>query len=343
MSALAVVRAGPSTTVQDLGRWGHQRLGVPVGGALDTTSLRLANAVVGNPEGTAGIEFRLAGPELEVACDAVRIALGGSVEAVIAGAPPRGVPPWRGVVLARGDRLQVRRVNGSAVGYLAIEGGFALTPVLGSLATYVRAGLGGLDGRELRDGDRLPLALTEPSQRGDRCLAESPAWDEASLRVVLGPQDQAFHDESLAEFLAATYVVGRDADRMGLRLEGPRLRHRHGADIVSEGIAQGVIQVPANGQPILLLADRQTVGGYTKVATVISADWPAAGRLLPGTVVRFAAVTVEQAVAARRAAEAEIARLVAGIRPAPPFGGLDESALLSENLISGVVGPAGDA
>ncbi|MEX2649214.1 MAG: biotin-dependent carboxyltransferase family protein, partial [Alphaproteobacteria bacterium] len=342
MNALAVVRAGPSTTVQDLGRWGHQRLGVPVGGALDTTSLRLANAVIGNPEGTAGLEFRLAGPELEVACDAVRVALGGPVDAVIASEPSRGVPPWRGVVLARGERLQVRRVEGAAVGYLAIEGGFALSPVLGSLATYVRASFGGLDGRALRDGDRLPLVLPEPSRQGDRCLAERPVRDKANLRVVLGPQDQAFQEESLAEFLAAIYVVGRDADRMGLRLEGPRLRHRHGADIVSEGVVQGSLQVPASGQPILLLADRQTVGGYTKVATVISADLPAAGRLLPGAVVRFAAVTVAEAVAARRAAEAEIARLVVGIRPAPPLGGLDETALLSENLISGVVGPAGD-
>jgi UPF0271 protein len=342
VSALKVVRSGPSTTVQDLGRWGYQHLGVPVGGALDTTSLRLANAVAGNAQGMAGLEFRLMGPEIEVAAEAVRFALGGPVEAFVAGDPPRRVAPWRGVVLRRGERLQVRRVDGAAVGYLAVEGGFALLPVLGSLSTYGRAGLGGIDGRALRDGDLLPLARDEPSARADAMLETAPPAAGMPLRVILGPQQEAFVEASLEAFLDATFTVGRDADRMGIRLDGPRLIHRAGADIVSEGVAQGVIQVPANGQPILLLADRQTVGGYTKIATIISADLPAAGRLPPGATVRFAAVTLEEAVAARRAAEAAIARLLAGLVPAPPFGGLDEAVLLTQNLISGVVGPAGD-
>lgn len=340
--ALVVARAGPATTVQDLGRWGYQRLGVPVGGALDAASLRLVNALVGNPEGAAGLEFRLLGPELTVEADSVRVALSGGIEAAVDGDPPVTVAPWRAVTLARGRTLRVRRVTGSAVGYVAIAGGLAIAPVLGSLATYTRAAIGGFAGRALRDGDRLPLALGVAPPGADLALSGPPETETGPLRVVPGPQHGAFTEASAAAFLAEPFTVGREADRMGLRLDGPKLSHRTDANIISDGIASGSIQVPANGQPILLLADRQTVGGYTKIATVISADLPRAGRLMPGAEVRFAAITVDEAVALRRAAERRLARLIAGLVPAPPLGGLDEHALLNENLISGVVGMTDD-
>lgn len=340
---LLVRRAGPSTTVQDLGRWGHQRFGVPVSGALDTTALRLANAVVGNPEGMAGLEIRLAGPDLVVEADGVRCALGGAVEAYLGDDPPIALEPWRSFAAHRGQVVRIKRVVEGAVGYLAVAGGFALGPVLGSQSTYTRAALGGLDGRVLGDGDRLPLARARVEPRDELALAERPSAEAGPLRVVLGPQHDAFTDEALATFLDAAFTVGREADRMGIRLDGPRLTHRTDANIISDGVATGAIQVPANGQPIVLLADRGTVGGYTKIATVISADLPRTGRLVPGAEVRFASVTLNEAIAARRAAEAEIGRLIAGLRPVPALGGLDEATLLIENLISGVVDVIGDA
>lgn len=340
--SLLVKRAGPATTVQDLGRWTHQRLGVPVGGPLDSTGLRLVNALVGNAETAAGLEFRLVGPEVLVDTDRARVAVSGGVEAVIQGDPAVTVAPWRSLTLSRGQTLAVRRVTGSAVGYVAVGGGLPVPLVLGSRATCTRAGIGGLGGHALRDGDRLPLATVTLGDGGDRALPTAPRERDGPLRVVLGPQDVAFTDASRSAFLSETFTVGRDADRMGLRLEGLRLAHVKDANIISDGIAAGAIQVPANGQPILLLADRQTVGGYTKIATVISADLPRAGRLVPGMPVRFAAVAVDEAVAARRAAEADLATLVRGLVPAPPLGGFDEAALLRENLISGVVGVADD-
>jgi biotin-dependent carboxylase-like uncharacterized protein len=340
--ALLVKRAGPATTVQDLGRWTYQRLGVPVGGALDGTALRLVNALVGNAPTEAGLEFRLVGPDLMADADGVRFAVSGGVEAIIAGEPPVTLAPWRSVALRRGQTLAVRRVTGSAVGYVAVAGGVAVPTVLGSRATYTRAGIGGLEGRVLREGDRLPLLSDSPGG-GDHALPAPPRQDDGPLRVVLGPQDAAFTAASRDAFLSETFTVGREADRMGLRLDGPRLAHVKDANIISDGIAAGAIQVPANGQPILLLADRQTVGGYTKIATVISADLPRAGRLMPGAPVRFAAVTADEAVAARRAAEAELAALVRGLVSVPPLGGFDEAALLRENLISGVVGITDDA
>ena len=337
MTALLLARrAGQATTIQDLGRTGHQRFGVPVGGALDTTSLRLANAVVGNALDAAGLEFRLVGPELVVEADSVRVAFGGGVEATIGNDPPRIVSPWRGVTLARGQVLRMRVVAG-AMGYLAVAGGLAIEPVLGSRSTYVRAGFGGLEGRALEDGDRLPLVAARAE--GDDQVLSPPGPESGPLHVIMGPQDEAFTDQAIETFLGVAFTVGREADRMGVRLDGPCLAHRTDANIVSDGIASGAIQVPANGQPIVLLADRQTVGGYTKVATVISADLPRAGQLKPGDDVRFEAVTVERAIELRRGAEADLARRIAGIGPAPPIE-LDEDALFGGNLISGVVDAA---
>ena len=334
---LIVVRPGPMTTVQDLGRSGYQHVGMPVAGALDAIALRLANALVGNPQGMAGLELRFQGPELAVAAETVRIAVAGPVRLELAGEPARELAPWRSHRLTTGQLLRVGPVRAGAVAYVAIEGGLALPPVLGSLATYARASLGGLDGRALQVGDRLPLAQPAAGARDELALPAPPDYGSGPLRVVLGPQDDYFTREALATFLGAAYTVSREADRMGLRLDGPKLAHAKGADIASDGIATGSIQVPGNGLPILLLADHQTAGGYPKIATVVSADLPRAGHLLPGQTVRFGAVTVAEAEAIRRAQEAMLVRLIAGMRGAPVVGGIDLEALHRENLISGVV------
>lgn len=317
---LRVVRVGPGTAVQDLGRFGHQRFGVPPAGALDGISLRLANALVGNRPDAAGLEILFQGPDLVVEAPAARIALVGP----FAG----GLPPWRSHTARAGDVLRPGRAKG--LGYMAIAGGLALTPVLGSVATYARAAFGGLEGRSLRDGDLLPLAVPMP-EGPDRTMIPALA-EQGPVRIVLGPQDDFFDADAIAQFLATDYNVARDSDRMGLRLEGPPLRHAKGADIVSDGIATGCIQVPGNGLPIVLLADRGTVGGYPKIATVISADLPRVGRMVAGGRISFQAVSAAAAVGLRRDQERRLERLIGAIHPV-------DDLLHAENLISGVVGP----
>lgn len=346
---LTVLAPGLMTSVQDLGRFGFQELGMPVAGAMDPVALRLANALVGNPLGTAGLEIGYLGPTLQADCDGVRIALVGEARLTLqpagSGDAPgeaRPLKPGRSHWLRRGDRLAIGAVDGGSTACLAIAGGFALAPFMGSLSTYMRSGLGGFEGRALKAGDRLPLAsIAAPGT--ERALTGSFEYGSGPVRVVLGPQDDRFTAAGIATFLGGEYVVTKEADRMGLRLEGPPVEHVRGADIASEGVVTGSIQVPGNGQPIILMADRQTTGGYTKIATVISADLPRVGRLRPGERLTFAAVDVAAAEAARRQQEQAVLALVAGIGPALPDVYLDLAALYSANLISGAVdAPSGD-
>lgn len=337
---LEVVAPGLMTSVQDLGRYGHQALGMPVAGAMDPIALRLANALLGNLENTAALEIGYLGPTLAIAADSLRVAFGGSAKLVVqsaGGGEARSLKPWRSVLLRRGDRLQIGSIEQGSVGYLAIQGGLAIPAFLGSLSTYMRAGLGGFEGRALRAGDRLPLNLGRAPDGEERELADMPDYGSGPVRVVLGPQADRFTAGGIETFLSATYTVTKEADRMGLRLEGPAIAHTSGADIASEGLVTGSIQVPGNGKPIILMADRQTSGGYTKIATVISADLPRVGRLRPGDILNFAAISVPQAERLRRAQETAIRGLIDGIRPAMADVTLDIAALYNENLISGTV------
>ncbi len=336
---LKIQEPGIYSTIQDLGRAGYQHLGVPVSGALDSTSFRLANALTGNDEETAAVEILFQGPTFEVCAETVRIALAGTSTPIeVLGETPRLVPPWQSLRLRRGELFRIGAVRDSAGCYLAIEGGFDLEPCLGSLSTYVRAGLGGLDGRPLAQGDELPLLHNSAPERAEVRLATLPDLSPRErLRVVLGPQLDCFKKASVEAFLEVAYRVSPKADRMGFRLEGPLLSHAGDFNIVSDGIATGAIQVPGSGQPIVLLADRQTTGGYPKIATVISADLPAAGRLKPGDPVRFVAVDVEQAEAMRRKEEEEIKAMIAGVVPVRDSGSLDLDSLYGSNLVSGVV------
>lgn len=338
-ACLTVVRQGLFATIQDLGRFGYQELGMPVAGALDTVALRLANALVRNPQGTAGLEIALLGPALRVDAPSVRVAAVGPLALTLEreGDAPQPLAPNRSHTLRQGDVLRLGAVDGTSVACLAVAGGFALAPVMGSLSTYVRAGIGPLGGRPLAEGDRLPLVCDSAPDGSDVELPQPPDYGAGPLRVVLGPQEDRFTDAAVETFLSATYRVGKQADRMGLRLEGPALAHRGSADIPSDGLVTGSIQVPGNGQPILLLNDHQTAGGYAKVATVISADLARAGRLRPGDSLSFQAVTVEEAEAIRRRQEQAIAGWIRAIRPVRPTGGIDLEALYAQNLISGTV------
>jgi allophanate hydrolase len=338
MPGLKVLSPGLHTTVQDLGRVGHQKIGVPVSGALDGFALRLANALVGNPQGTAALEILVSGPTLEIAADTARLSLVGTGAGLgIRGENPRVAAAGQSLTVQRGDVVQIAPGRQSACCYLAVEGGIAVPRVLGSASTYVRAALGGLNGRALQRDDVIPLAVGCASERNELRVPALPSDSpDQPIRVVLGPQHKYFKEESLAALREAEFCVSKDADRMGMRLDGPLLRHRRGWDIVSDAIATGSIQVPGSGQPIVLLADHQTTGGYPKIATVISADLPRLGRCRPGDPLRFVSVELEAAEEACREAEREFAKLVAAIEPAPIERSLDLSSLYDENLISGV-------
>jgi biotin-dependent carboxylase-like uncharacterized protein len=336
---LKVLNPGLHTTVQDLGRVGWQALGVPVSGALDGLSLRLGNALVGNPPRTAALEVMHSGPRFEVAADTVRVAVAG-VGAVLAleGEHGRIVAAWHSASLLPGEVFQIVLGRESVCAYLAVEGGIAVSPVLGSASTYLCAGLGGFEGRVLRQDDLVPLAIEHASERPEQRLpAPLPPTGGQLVRVILGPQQEYFTEEAVATLLNGEFHISTSADRMGMRLDGPRLCHREGWDIVSDAIATGAIQVPGSGQPILLLADHQTTGGYPKIATVISADLPAVGRRRPGDTIRFAAVTVAEAEQLARDNEHHLASLISSIEPVPDGSNIDLASLYAGNLISGVV------
>jgi allophanate hydrolase len=340
IAGLKVLNPGLCTTVQDLGRAGYQALGVPVSGALDAVALRLGNALVGNPAAAAALEILVSGARLEVAADTVRVAVAGAGACLELDDGARVVPGWESATLTRGDIFTVRLRRQSACAYLAVEGGIAVPSVLGSAATCLRAAFGGFEGRSLRHDDVVPLASGRATERDEQRLpSPPPSGSDQRIRVVLGPQQDCFTAEALASLLDAEFRISKDADRMGMRLDGPPLRHRAGWDIVSDAIATGAIQVPGSGQPIVLLADHQTTGGYPKIATVISADLPVVGRRGPGDVIGFTAVSVEEAEELARAAERELIALIASFEPVPTHrnGSLDLGSLYGDNLISGVV------
>ena len=337
MSAALEILACPTpVSVQDLGRPGYRHLGVPLSGALDSQSLQLLNALVGNPAGAAVLEMRLVGPTLR-AGTAVRVALAhvaGSIERGGEAGEKESLPPWQTAILLPGDRLRIGSVSGG-VGYLAVAGGFAVPLVLGSRSFYARAGIGAT----LAVGAQLPVT-EQTLEVGECAVLPAPTFAvDAPLRVMPGPQADHFTAAAFATLYGSNYRVGRAADRMGLRLAGPLLQHdpARGADIASDAVTPGAIQVPGDGQPIVLLADGQTVGGYAKIATVISADLPRLGRLLPGDELRFTPVDAAAARAARQAADAWLAAQIAAIRPLPPAGGVDLLALYSQNLVDGVI------
>lgn len=339
---LRVVDPGMHTTVQDMGRLAFQHLGVPVSGALDVVSLRLANILVGNDSRNAGLELLYTGPTLEVCADSARVALVGTASCIEqTGARQRRFAASRSIRFRRGDRFRVPALHDSRCCYLAVEGGFALDPCLEGLATYTRGGFGGFEGRALRVGDELPLARERVDEREERAAPRHEGLLGAGpVRVVLGPQDDWFTEGAIDSLLSRPYTVSAQSDRMGMRLEGPTLAHRGDYNIVSDGIATGAIQVPGSGMPIVLLADHQTTGGYPKIATVISSDLPRLGRMHPGESLTFAAVGVAEAEEIRRRQEASIAGFAGSLEPAREREELDLDCLYSENLVSGVVNAA---
>jgi 5-oxoprolinase (ATP-hydrolysing) subunit C len=299
---------------------------------LDPRLMRIANALVGNRAGAPVIECLDGGLQLAACGAALRLAVAGHavVEHEAAG-QRRVLAAWRSLTLADGDQLRVRRLEQGRIAVVALEG-LALPRVLGSASTYARAALGGVDGRALAPGVRLPALPA--SEKRELMLADPPPLPDGPIRVVAGPQAGHFAPTTRAAFVEAGYRVTADADRMGVRLEGPPLAHLGAPEIVSDATVPGSIQVPGNGQPIVLLADAQTAGGYPKIGTVVGADLARVAGARPGQVLRFAWIDAAEGERLARAAEAETLALVAALRPLL-VGGVDEAALYGGNLVTG--------
>lgn len=302
-----MLQPGLLTTVQDLGRFGYSGIGMPTAGVMDAYAARIGNILVGNAENAAVLEITLLGPVLEFHRE---------TDIVISGADMRPCLNQRPVDMGRvlpvtsGDRLSFAGLLEGCRTYLAVAGGFDVPAVMGSASTYVRGQIGGYKGRALQAGDSLMIGrATGHSGRGFRLPADMLTASGATVRVILGPQDNAFTQKGVDTLLGSEYVVAQDSDRMGYRLAGPAIELRDSADIISDGIALGAVQVPAHGQPIIMLADHQTTGGYAKIAHVISVDIPIVAQKKPGDILRFAAVSVQTAQQLYRERERRIARL----------------------------------
>ena len=330
---------GAMTTVQDLGRVGSQALGIPVSGALDFEALRLANALVGNASGTGCLEIRFLGPTLRVQGESARVALFGSSVGIELLGPKEGmVAPGQSVTLDHDQRFRIGTLRDSATAYLAVAGGFDLPDFFGSQSTYTPGVFGGFEGRAIRAGDVLPLNLVSAPVGPDlELVPEKIKRKDDAIRVVIGPQADYFHDKSIEGFLSSSYRVSDRISRMGLRLEGPPIKHSRGHDIPSDGVVTGSIQVPGNGLPIVLLADRQTTGGYPKIATVISADLPKLARVRPGAEIRFRKIEIGEAEQIRIQCEDGLLKRIGSMVPVGSHGQITLDALLHHNLISGVV------
>lgn len=304
--AIIVVKPGLLTSVQDLGRFGYQASGVPVAGPMDSFSHRLANQLVGNDPTAATLEITLIGPELTVGADTT-MAISGAHFDVTCDDRPVAMGASFGV--RAGSRLKFGRVHQGARAYLAVAGGVQTAPVLGSRATHLVSRMGGVAGRALVAGDRIPIAA-EAAPRPHRKSAGLmlPSRGRALLRVLLGPQDHWFAPDAVKSLMGVSFRISPRSNRMGYRLEGPPLSRVKDGELISEPVGLGAIQVPAAGEPILLMADRQTAGGYPKIGHVISADLPLAGQLAPGDFIEFVRCSPQEAVAALIARERQLLR-----------------------------------
>lgn len=292
---ILVIKNGFFTTVQDLGRIGYQESGFPVSGAMDTISLRIANMLVDNLEGEAGLELTMTGGRYRFTTSEVIAITGADMEPKKNGIP---IPMYQAILFDKGDELSFEVAKTGYRTYIAFAGGLKIPRVMGSKSTYTKCKIGGLQGRALKNGDVLefeaPKAfLTNFLSR--KASKVQKTEEDSMIRVILGPQESAFSSKGITTFLEETYVCTSEFDRMGCRLDGAEIEHTASADIISDGISFGAIQVPAHGKPIIMMADRQTTGGYTKIATVITVDLPKLAQKKPGDTIRFLQVTVEEA------------------------------------------------
>lgn len=297
---LKVIQAGMLTTIQDNGRFGYLAFGLPRAGYMDRYAARMANILCGNLQDTAVLEMTLSGGAYEFT-KSCQIAICGADMAPVINSLP--VDMWKTIDVPRGAVLEMGFAQNGCRAYLSIAGGFDVPEVMGSRSTYTRAGVGGAKGRALRISDEIDYSGTRTTGTKDIILpaALRPKYEGAiSLRVLLGPQDDMFTDEGLETMFNSEYSVSDEADRMGYRMEGPAIRHKGKADIVSDALCVGAIQVPGNGKPIVMMVDCGTTGGYTKIGTVIGADLSKLAQAKPQDKVRFIRCTEMDAMMALR-------------------------------------------
>jgi biotin-dependent carboxylase-like uncharacterized protein len=313
MTALAVESCGAMTSLQDAGRFGWRRQGVSTSGAMDRLALAAANALVGNAPGAAAVEFTLFGGTFTVEDGSARLAVAGAPCAVLRDGEP--LAHTASFTLHPGQTLTIGPARAGVYAYLSVGGGVALEPQLGSLSLHPRARIGGFRGRPLQAGDRLPLHLAAAPRADELALDPLPLEPDAPVRIVLGPQDDHFTAAGRETFLSSIYRVSQEADRMGYRMSGPKISHAQGFNIVSDGIVAGSVQVPGAGEPIVMMADCQTTGGYPKIATVISPDLRVIAQRRPGAAVRFEGVDIAAAQEAARERAQLLSSLSARARP----------------------------
>lgn len=307
--AIRIIRPGLLTTIQDLGRTGFQKFGVSPSGAMDRRALSVANLLVGNAAGEAGLEMTLTGAEMEFTVPNVVAVTGGNFAPVLNGA---SVPLCAAFPVKAGDTLSFGAAQSGCRCYAAFAGGLNVPVVMGSKSTNLKCGIGGFEGRKLKAGDEIGFSAPAAylPDLGRRFLDyREPKEKEATLRVVLGPQDDCFTEAGLRTFLESTYTVTNRSDRMGCALDGPKVEYRTKADIISDGIPFGAVQIPSGGKPILMLSDRQTTGGYAKIATVLSTDLPLFVQRKAGDKIHFEKISMRKAQAARRREFREMLKL----------------------------------
>ncbi|MEM3580721.1 MAG: biotin-dependent carboxyltransferase family protein [Candidatus Bathyarchaeia archaeon] len=294
MKVFQVLKPGFFTTVQDLGRYGYLKYGVPISGAMDSFSMIVANLLVGNNPNDACLEITLIGPELQALADTQIALTGGKISVEING---EEASMWQTLTVRKGDVVSVRKVESGCRCYLSIRGGINTPIVLGSRSTYVRGRFGGIDGRQLKFGDIIEGFSVPPIDVVFRMLENLvPHFgDSFTVHVVLGPQADMFTEGGIETFLSNPYRVTIDSDRMGYRLEGPAIQHKGKADIVSDALLPGAVQVPRDGKPIIIMRDAQTTGGYPKIAAVITPDLDRLGQAKPNDIIRFSEITLEDA------------------------------------------------
>lgn len=331
MAGIRVINGGMLTTVQDKGRYGYQASGMQVSGVMDRTAALLANALVGNEElsgDAAVLETTYLGPELEFEQDALAAVAGGMPDVQLDGVP---VKPYRTIAIKAGQRLKVAGQKSGIRAYIAVSGGFATDRALGSRSTNLKLGLGGLRGRRLETGDILPLgkpgayaaralsgrsrlrALPEQHveallKRG--LLAGADGGKIRQIRVILGPQDDYFATDAIESFAGSVYTISSNSDRMGYRLQGAAVAKAKQQDLITDGIVCGSIQIPPDGQPIIMLADHQTTGGYPKLATVATADLPLLAQSMPGDRLQFRLISVQEAQQLLRQQHEDLAEII---------------------------------
>lgn len=292
---IRILNGGFLTTVQDMGRYGSQETGMAVSGVMDTRAAALADILVGNDENEAVLEVTMMGPIMEFTEDELIAVTGGDLGAKVDGKP---LPRYEAVLIKAGQTVSFGGMYGGSRAYMAFAGGLDVAVVMGSRSTNLKAKIGGIEGRKLGAGDEIGFRSPKtwlPSMAARKLPLPELSSREHTLRVVMGPQDDCFTEEGISTFLGSAYTISNEYDRMGCRMEGPVIAHKNGGDIITDGISFGAVQVPSHGNPIVMMADHQTTGGYTKIANVISVDLPVLAQCMPGMKIHFEKVTVDEA------------------------------------------------